>query len=85
MNERDIFKKAFGKALKLKRTEMGFSQQQLEEESDLALKTIGRIEQGKRSPELRTLYKLRIHSDISINDLLDETYKELAKDVRLKK
>lgn len=85
MNERDLLKRVFGKALKRKRIEMGFSQQQLEEVSDLALKTIGRIEQGKRSPELRTLYKLHIHSGININQLLVEASNELAQSERSKK
>jgi transcriptional regulator with XRE-family HTH domain len=75
LKERDLVLKIAGKAFKRLRYQLDITQEQLEEVSDISQKSVTRIEQGKRGPDFYTLYKLRTTSGISIDRLIDETYK----------
>ena len=48
----------------------GITQQQLADRTGIGLRTLGRYEGGLRSPTLKTLSKIAIALDVSVEDLL---------------
>lgn len=64
--------KVFGKNIAELRRARGMTQEQLAEQSDLALPTIAAIERGKRWPRLSTLQKLAKTLRVSSGELLKD-------------
>ncbi|KMJ59135.1 hypothetical protein AB685_08735 [Bacillus sp. LL01] len=56
---------------------LDFGQEQIEEDADIGQKSLTRFENGKRVPNFITMYKLRTGAKFSIDQLIDETHKEL--------
>lgn len=66
MRKKTLIKIAFGKKVREKRVELGWSQERLAEEADLHPTYIGSIERGERNVPLENILKLaaalRCHS-----------------------
>ncbi|RLQ93644.1 helix-turn-helix domain-containing protein [Falsibacillus albus] len=69
MTEREIFGHCLGKHIRLRRIEIGWSQEKLEEMADLSVTMIGKIERGERIPESLTLFKIAEAMGISLDRL----------------
>ncbi len=64
-------KRVIGARLKDERKKRGLQQGELAEISDVAIKTIGQIENFKGNPTLKTLDKLAKTFDIKLEDFLN--------------
>jgi len=64
--------KAFGKVIRQKRRELGLSQEKMWELSGLHRTYIGQLENGKKSPTLKTLFVLAKTLHIKPSELLRE-------------
>lgn len=64
-------KVAIGKALKGLRTEKGLTQEKLAELCDLNVIFISRIENGKRQPSLKTLFKMSKAMEIKLSVIIE--------------
>jgi transcriptional regulator with XRE-family HTH domain len=64
--------KAFGKVIRQKRRELGLSQEKMGELSGLHRTYIGQLENGKKSPTLKTLFVLAKTLHIKPSELLRE-------------
>lgn len=73
MNKRDEtqFLNSIGKRLAAARRERGLSQEKLSDLSGLDRVAIGYIEQSRRQPTLRTVYRLATAMDLSLTDLFE--------------
>jgi len=60
---------AFGRRLAEVRKQKGFTQQQLAEELEISLVSIGYIEIGKRWPRLMTLHRIAKVLDVKLEQL----------------
>lgn len=72
-----IFGECLGQLLRLRRMELGLSQEKLEELSGLSPKMIGKIERGERIPKLPTLFKITSAMNISLNRLQEDVEKSI--------
>lgn len=59
-----------GNRIRQRRNELGYSQEQLAEYSDLHPSYIGQLERGEKTPSIETLYKLTTGLQISLSDFL---------------
>jgi transcriptional regulator with XRE-family HTH domain len=66
----------FGKNLKEKRTEFGFTQEKLAELADVDRTYIYRLESGKRAPSLQIIIKIASAFKLSPGQLLDKMLKK---------
>jgi transcriptional regulator with XRE-family HTH domain len=72
----------FGKAVKIRRMEKGWSLEKLSEKSDVSVNTISKIERGEVNPKLTTIYKLANGLNLkNPNELLIEATQELFHDM----
>ena len=60
---------AFGRRLAEVRKQKGFTQQQLAEDLEISLVSIGYIETGKRWPRLVTLHRIATALDVKLEQL----------------
>jgi len=60
---------AFGRRLAEVRKQKGFTQQQLAEDLEISLVSIGYIETGKRWPRLVTLHRIAAALDVNLEQL----------------
>lgn len=60
---------AFGMAIRLKRTELGLSQETLAMEADIARSFLSAIERGVKQPTVRTTWKLSTALSCQPSDL----------------
>lgn len=67
----DVFLKKLGKHIAKIRKEKGFSQDRLYIESELARRTIDRLETGQVDPRATTLRKIAKTLKISLSELVD--------------
>lgn len=70
--ERDPVNVAFGSAVRAKRQELGWSQEQLAERADMAVAHLGAIERGLHGPNLRGIVRLARALGCSPGDLLPD-------------
>jgi len=66
-------KRTIGARLKDERKNKGWQQEELAEISNVAIKTIGQIENFKGNPSLKTIDKLAKAFDIRLENFLNET------------
>ncbi|WP_244668333.1 helix-turn-helix domain-containing protein [Bacillus sp. NTK074B] len=79
LTERELYGKYISILLRLRRSEMGYTQAELEERAGLARTTISNIERGKRTPESYTLSKIAIALGISLDRLNEEVWENIEK------
>lgn len=72
-----IFGECLGQQLRLRRMELGLSQEKLEELSGLSPKMIGKIERGERIQKLPTLFKITSAMNISLDRLQEDVEKAI--------
>ena len=60
-----------GNRIRHRRNELGFSQEQLAEYSDLRPSYIGQLERGEKTPSIETLYKITTGLQISLSDFMN--------------
>lgn len=60
---------AFGKAIKLKRVEVGISQEELADRADLARSFLSGIERGVKSASIQSVWKIATALDCRPSDL----------------
>lgn len=65
------FRKELGKHIQAVRKERGLSQEELASKIGLDRVAVGYIEQGIRSPKLRTLFQISNALNLNIKDLFD--------------
>jgi len=65
----------FGKILKARRLECGFTQLQLATESSLDVDYVSLLERGLREPSLETVFQLARAMDIDVSDFVDDIVK----------
>ena len=61
---------AFGKIVRKKRKELGFSQEKLAEKADIHTNYLGSVERGERNIALENIYAIAIALNCSPKDLL---------------
>lgn len=59
-----------GNRIRYYRNELGFSQEQLAEYSELHPSYIGQLERGEKTPSIETLYKVTTGLKISLSDFM---------------
>lgn len=59
-----------GNRIRYYRNELGFSQEQLAEYSELHPSYIGQLERGEKTPSIETLYKITTGLQISLSDFM---------------
>ncbi|PIF69463.1 helix-turn-helix domain-containing protein [Flavobacterium sp. 2] len=70
--EEDIkFLKAFGQNLKKKRTEKGFTQEQLSNDLGVEISQISRVERGVLNTSVLNIKKIATALNIAVTDLFD--------------
>ena len=62
----------FGKRVRQKRLEMGFSQEKLAYKAGITSNYVGRIERGQVNPSLETMYKLSLALEVSLSWLVEK-------------
>ncbi|MDX8363777.1 helix-turn-helix transcriptional regulator [Cytobacillus sp. IB215665] len=77
MEEREIFGKAVGKYVRLRRFSKKLTLEDLAEITDLDDKNLGKIERGEKIPTTFTLYKLHKGLDMSVDSLFEQVTEEL--------
>lgn len=77
MPSRDALLRAFGDAVRARRTELGLSQEALAHEVGLHRTYIGGIERGERNVGLVNLFRLAGTLDMSASELMSATQQRL--------
>lgn len=72
MNSIDSIKKYFGDRVRLYRSQIGLSQEQLAEKAGLHRTHIGQIERGEGNPTLENICKIACALNISVNELFEK-------------
>lgn len=70
---------AFGKAIKLKRVEVGISQEELADRADLARSFLSGIERGVKSASIQSVWKIATALECRPSDLWLEAERLLVK------
>ncbi len=81
MSASPAFQAALGLAVKTRRQELGLTQEQLANETDLHQRWISNVETGKRNPSYGSLRRLAAGLELSASDLLARA-EEVEGDVR---
>jgi transcriptional regulator with XRE-family HTH domain len=68
--DRPAFQRALGRAVKERRAQLGLTQEQLANDSDLHQRWISNVEQGWRNPSLLSLRRLADALGMSASELL---------------
>jgi transcriptional regulator with XRE-family HTH domain len=71
MDNELVWKKLFGKKVRLERVKRDWSQEKLAEVSNLNINSISTIESGKSAPNLLTIVKLAQAFNIDLPKILD--------------
>jgi transcriptional regulator with XRE-family HTH domain len=64
------FQSALGRAVKERRQELGLTQEQLANDTDLHQRWLSNVETGKRNPSYASLRRLAAGLDLSTSDLI---------------
>lgn len=64
------FQHALGQAVKARREELGLTQEQIDNDSDLHQRWISNVENGWRNPSLSSLRRLAAALDLSTSELI---------------
>jgi XRE family transcriptional regulator, regulator of sulfur utilization len=75
-NKKMSYAKLVGVHLKRRRDEFGMTQAEFGEKIGLSEKGVGRLERGERAPSCRTLHKIQIKGEFSIDRLLKDVEKD---------
>jgi transcriptional regulator with XRE-family HTH domain len=70
MSASPAFQHALGQAVKHRREELGLTQEQLDNNTDLHQRWISNVENGKRNPSYGSLRRLAAGLDLSASELL---------------
>jgi transcriptional regulator with XRE-family HTH domain len=70
MSTSPAFKKALGDAVAVRRNELGLTQEQLANNTDLHQRWISNVETGKRNPSYGSLRRLAAGLDLTASELL---------------
>ena len=70
MSASPAFQAALGLAVKRRREELGFTQEQLANDTDLHQRWISNVETGKRNPSYGSLRRLAAGLDLKASELL---------------
>lgn len=70
MSASPAFQHALGQAVKHRREELGLTQEQLDNNTDLHQRWISNVENGKRNPSYASLRRLAAGLDLSASELL---------------
>lgn len=65
-----MYKETFGKKLRQARVEAGYTQQQIEDITQIKKNRLSRYENGEREPDIETLAKLADFYEVSVDWLL---------------
>jgi transcriptional regulator with XRE-family HTH domain len=71
MSASPAFQAALGLAVKRRREELGLTQEQVANETDLHQRWISNVETGKRNPSYGSLRRLAAGLDLSTSELLE--------------
>jgi transcriptional regulator with XRE-family HTH domain len=70
MSDSPAFQRALGHAVKLRRQELGLTQEQLANDTDLHQRWISNVETGKRNPSYASLRRLAAGLNLTASELL---------------
>lgn len=70
MSASPAFQHALGQAVKARREELGLTQEQLDNNTDLHQRWISNVENGKRNPSYASLRRLAAGLELSASELL---------------
>jgi transcriptional regulator with XRE-family HTH domain len=73
----------FGQALRRRRTEREWSQEQLAEAAGITLNYVGNLERGEQSPSLNILIRLARAFEISVAELVEDFAYDAIRRMRL--
>lgn len=74
----DKIRETFAKILRIKRHELGLSQEELAHRAGLTMRYISLLECNKRQPTISTLFALGYGLEVSVSEMMGEVETELS-------